>query len=226
MLKHAQRFRWVFTGVTVFVLLPVITTWVTEFARDVGVFEKPADQVKGLLFWAAALASNWWTACVLGLSGGIALGLWFNVWLQEETPRAKSGLSAKHTFHPTRLRIKALPDGTAVEQINQNVIWQQVVLSMTGHGDKGEVPIVRHDTISFAFVEPIDHERPIVESFGHPIKVVGMYPLGGRGYVISINDGLPPMLEITFPPLGHYEQETIRNLQQESAMQDAGTNPS
>lgn len=124
----------------------------------------------------------------------------------------------------TRLRIRVDPNGTAIEEINKNTIWQQTIwgvdtISNGTEDNSGQV--FRGDTISIAFTEPIDYERPIVETFGHSAKLYGSYPLGRNGHVFVFVEGLPPVVDIYFPEPGYYEQNTNENITKSSPVVSA-----
>ncbi|MEM9332801.1 MAG: hypothetical protein AAGA53_15870 [Pseudomonadota bacterium] len=120
----------------------------------------------------------------------------------------------------TRLRIRLDPNGTAIEEINQNIIWQQTIVgvdTISNNIKANSGQLFRGDTISIAFAEPIDYERPIVETFGHTAKLSGSYPLSRNGYVFVFLDGLPPVLDIYFPKPRYYEQKSIENVSSKSS---------
>lgn len=160
---------------------------------------------------------------------GMGTGVWLH-WLATRFDRRRSQQSAS-AHNPalesgvaprpeTRLRLRVDGTGNAAQEINQNINWQQTVLSMEGQKDGADnvaMRLVRQDTISIAFGSPIEYERPIVETFGHTVKQVGSYPLGKNGYVLVFMDGLPPVIDITFPPPGYYEQKSIENIKKDGS---------
>jgi hypothetical protein len=69
--------------------------------------------------------------------------------------------------------------------------------------------IIHTDTFSVVFTEPIQYERPIIESFGHKLGGFNFFSLGTRGAVFQFFDSVQaPMIEIWFPPPGYYEQQS------------------
>jgi hypothetical protein len=57
------------------------------------------------------------------------------------------------------------------------------------------------------FDRSIEHERMQVFTYGHEIPEYNIYPMSGRGALISFSADLKvPVLEFYFPPVGHHEK--------------------
>ncbi|MCB1384676.1 MAG: hypothetical protein KDJ80_01950 [Nitratireductor sp.] len=119
----------------------------------------------------------------------------------------------------TRFRIRLAGDGTAIEELTQNVVWQQTIANFettpVDPKNGGTVRVFRVDTISCAFPVPVEYERPEVNTFGHNAQLVGSYSLGIYGHVLMFKDGLPPLMDVLFPPIGYYADRTKAALDEE-----------
>ena len=113
----------------------------------------------------------------------------------------------------TRLRLRLDPAGTRnyLQESETNIAnWQQTIVAMSSHDTANNtMPIIHADTFSLVFTQPIDYERPIIESFGHKLGGFNFYSLGTRGAVFQFYDAVQaPMIELWFPPPGYYAQQS------------------
>lgn len=116
----------------------------------------------------------------------------------------------------TRLRLRLDPAGTRnyLQDAESNISnWQQTIVAMDAHDDKKQTtPIIHADTFSMTFVQPVDYERPVIESFGHKLGGFNFYSLGTRGAVFQFYDAVQaPMIEIWFPPIGYYAEQSKKS---------------
>lgn len=144
-------------------------------------------------------------AGVILVGGAIAGAIAFN---------AAPSQGAANTRPDTRLRIRLDPAGgrNYVQDGQSNITyWQQTIFEMSAQ-DANKTPIIHVDTISLTFDQDIDFERPTIESFGHKIGGYNYYPLGRKGAVFQFYDAISaPMIEIWFPPLGYYAEQSKKN---------------
>lgn len=154
----------------------------------------------------SALDHFWWGALATVTVWG---ALEFSYWLAR---RRGNSVEAPRKQIETRLRLRRDPSGThQYLQVAQSNIdrWQQVVVHMdfSGEGGARKQPAFHVDTLAITFAEPVDYERPIFETFGHEMPGYSFYSLGKSGALFQFVGALDtPVIEVWFPPLGHYER--------------------
>ena len=79
-------FRWMVTIVVVLLLIPIISEFAIEFAREQGVYDRPTQKVNSGVAWAIGLTSQWWFIVSLSAAVGASGALWSDYWLRRWWP--------------------------------------------------------------------------------------------------------------------------------------------
>jgi hypothetical protein len=118
-------------------------------------------------------------------------------------------VTAPITRPDTRLRLRLDPAGTKnyLQESESNIgNWQQTIVAIGAEDkDNNKTTVLHTDTFAMTFTEPVDYERPIIDSFGHKLGGYNYYSLGTRGAMFQFYDAVQaPVIEIWFPPPGYY----------------------
>lgn len=203
-MKLRSIVRWVASTAGGTVLTPFLQAPATKLAETLHFDTTLSDRWGPLVQWFSDLTNNPWYFGFAGLVVGFALGMWVDAWLRDRE-RAKSKNEPKYTETRLKLRLDPAGSGNYIQEAEKNVEgWQQTVMAITVD------QMHRCDTISMVFKSPTPYERPVVDTFGHSLEGIGLYSLGPKGYVLVLyGSNQPGMIELWFPPLGHYAAKSV-----------------
>lgn len=95
--------RWLVTAIFILLVAPVVGDFFVELARELGLYNRPADRVQAVVDWAQSIFGEQGFFYTLFALGGLVVGLWLDPILKraepsEETAVERMAARMQHVF--------------------------------------------------------------------------------------------------------------------------------